>query len=197
VFKHLLLALLFLGLPLISFAQVYTPDIIDSKLAIEGANYHGYLTYFDRKVGTVKKELWTFCNQFGHLTKKEKYYTITLSKIYNEGNVDLTLFVLLSGEDDKSSLSIALNTVNLPQDKLPPYHEQTKTLLLNFKKTFYQNIYQKYIDNKIQNTKKLSRKYKKLSRHPDQELAAYDTMKQIASINTEIQQLVKKIKALE
>ena len=60
------------------------------------------------------------------------------------------------------------------------------------------NCLKKFLNhNKIQNTKKLSRKYKKLSRHPDQELAEYDTMKQIASINTEIQQLVKKIKALE
>ena len=87
---------------------------------------------------------------------------IKIPALKDGGNMDLHLFLTLSGKKN-TQMHLALDTAHIPEKSLKLYQQQTKYLILDFKKEFYWGQYQKVIDAKTAEAKKLAKKYRKIS----------------------------------
>ena len=113
---------------------------------------------------------------------------IKIPAINNDGNMDLHLFLNLSGKKN-TQMHLALDTAHIPEQSLALYQKQTKYLILDFKKEFYWGQYQKVINAKTAEAKKLAKKYRKLSENtPDPEVITA-ALEHLLAINHEIEKL--------
>ena len=108
--------------------------------------------------------------------------------INNDGNMEIRLFLKLSGKT-KTLVHIALDTTQIPSQSLTIYQKQTQDLILDFKKKFYWEQYQKVIDTKTIEAKKIAKKYKRLSSHHPDETAAAIALNDLLALDNEIEQL--------
>ena len=108
----------------------------------------------------------------------------------NDGNMELRLFLKLSGKK-KALVHMALDTAQIPAESLVIYQKQTKDLILDFKKKFYWEQYQKVIDAKTEEAYKLSKRYRQISKNSPNTEEANTTLEHLLAINREIEKLKK------
>ena len=90
-------------------------------------------------------------------------------------------------------MHLALDTAHIPDQSLALYQKQTKYLILDFKKEFYWGQYQKVIDAKMAEAKKLAKKYRKISENSttNAKEATTTALEHLLTINHEIEKLKK------
>ena len=113
---------------------------------------------------------------------------IKIPTLKDGGNMDLHLFLTLSGEKH-TTIHLALDTAHIPEQSHALYQKQTKYLILDFKKEFYWGQYQKVIDAKTAEAKKLAKKYRKISENTTDTEATTTALEHLLAINHEIEKL--------
>ena len=108
----------------------------------------------------------------------------------NDGNMEIRLFLKLSGKK-KALVHMALDTAQIPAESLVIYQKQTKDLILDFKKKFYWEQYQKVIDAKTEEAYKLSKRYRQISKNSPNTEEANTTLEHLLAINLAIEKLKK------
>ncbi len=115
---------------------------------------------------------------------------IKIPAINNDGNMNLHLYLTLSGKKH-TQMHLALDTAHIPVQSLTLYQKQTKYLILGFKKEFYWGQYQKVIDAKTAEAYKLSKRYRQISKNSPNTKEANTTLEDLLAINHEIEKLKK------
>jgi len=189
-FKHTMQVVLFSSFPFFSIGQDYDTKLTLLNLSINSISYAGYQTKFDFEPEAVKFGFWKYTKRFGQLINKGAYYVIKIPALNNDGNMDLHLFLTLSGKKN-TQMHLALDTAHIPEQSLALYQKQTKYLILDFKKEFYWGQYQKVIDAKTAEAKKLAKKYRKISENATDAEATTAALEHLLAINHEIEKLKK------
>ncbi|MFY0607946.1 MAG: hypothetical protein JXR10_14605 [Cyclobacteriaceae bacterium] len=147
-------------------------------MTIEGKSRKAYSTAFDASAKTVERGWWKYSSQFGRAINMRGYYTIVIPAEMNGGTADLELFSRALSNKMGSRFYLALNTKDVPADKVSSYNTEVKRILQNFKRSYYIN----WIETKLEKEeKKAIRAGKKASKAKGksrekalQELAALD-----------------------
>jgi len=189
-FKHTIQVVLFSSFPFFSIGQDYDTKLTLLNLSINSIFYTGYQTEFDFEPEAVKLGFWKYTKHFGQLINKGTYYVIKIPALKDGGNMDLHLFLTLSGKKH-TQMHLALDTAHIPEQSLALYQKQTKYLILAFKKEFYWGQYQKIIDAKTAEAYKLSKRYRQISKNSPNTKEANTTLEHLLAINHEIEKLKK------
>ena len=86
---------------------------------------------------------------------------------------------------------MALDTAKIPIASLSNYQKETKDLILDFKKKFYWEQYQKVVDTKTEEAYKLSKRYRKILRKSANTKEGSRILENLLAINHEIEKLKK------
>ena len=181
---------LFSSFPFFSIGQDYDTKLTLLNLSINSSYYIGYQTEFDFEPDAVKLGFWKYSKRFGQLINKGTYYVIKIPAHTEGRNTDLHLFLTLSGKKN-TQMHLALDTAHIPEQSLKLYQQQTKYLILDFKKEFYWGQYQKVIDTKTAEANKLSKRYRQISKNSPNTKQANTTLEHLLAINHEIEKLKK------
>jgi septal ring factor EnvC (AmiA/AmiB activator) len=182
-------SLVFLLLPMFSWGQDYSPKILDSSLEIEGKQFAGYRTTFAFTPAEVKKGLWKYCQSFARLTNKKKYYEIEIPSNLNESNTDVILYATITPSGEQSIFKMAVESSDLPKTNVENYNQQARSLMLEFKQTYYRDYYQGRIDEKIKEARKLSKQYEKLASREEEKPSANQLLGKLKGLEKEIERL--------
>ena len=188
--KHVLFITLFSFPPFFSICQDYDTKLELLNLSITGISYAGYQTELDFNPATVKLGLWKYTKYFGQLVNNGTHYTLKIPITNNDGNIELRLFLKLSGKN-KTLVHVALDTTKIPIASLSEYQQETQDLILDFKKKFYWEQYQKVVDAKTAEAFKLSKRYRKISRKSANSKEGSRILENLLAINREIEKLKK------
>lgn len=145
------------------YAQGTFPEIRESSISIEDRTYQGYAASFDFPVKDVKKGLWKYCKGFGQLVNMRNYFEIIVPASENEGNIDVKLYSDVTGDETRALVKFAVDTAGLEMADISRLHNQSKTLLQEFRISYYNSDLQGKIDTATRQASKLSKKYKKLA----------------------------------
>tara|TARA_A100001011_G_C14249027_1_gene816996 strand:+ start:938 stop:1558 length:621 start_codon:yes stop_codon:yes gene_type:complete len=190
IHKHVLPITLFSSFPFFSICQDYDTKLELLNLSITGISYSGYQTELDFNPATVKLGLWKYTKHFGQLINNGTHYILKIPITNNDGNIELRLFLKLSGKN-KTLVHMALDTAKIPIANLSVYQKETQNLILDFKKKFYWEQYQKVVDTKTAQAYKLSKKYRKISKKSANSKEGSRILENLLAINREIEKLKK------
>ena len=190
IHKHVLSITLFSYFPFFSICQNYDTKLELLNLSITGISYSGYQTDIDFNPAAVKLGLWKYTKHFGQLINNGTHYILKIPKTSNDGVIELRLFLKLSGKN-KTLVHMALDTAKIPIASLSNYQKETKDLILDFKKKFYWEQYQKVVDTKTEEAYKLSKRYRKILRKSANTKEGSRILENLLAINREIEKLKK------
>lgn len=135
----------------VSAQKKYDTQTTVASRSLEGKSLSGYSTGFDFDKESVRRGWWEFARDFGSPLNMKEYYKVTVPSSVNEGNVDLVIYTQTEAGQSGVVFFLGVEGDN--------YKEQTKSLLLDFKKDFYIGNLLDRIDEKERRAKSLSSEY--------------------------------------
>lgn len=147
-----------------ALAQTYSLQITPATFDLDGQNFNGYSTTFVQSYKEVKKEWWRYVNARTIIFNKKTHLELTIPAKGKESNVPLKFVSQLTESPSKklSVLKMALVTEGVPPVQLGELKKQVKSLLNDFKVTYFTALIQPKIEEQELISKKVSQKMDKL-----------------------------------
>ncbi|WP_421891689.1 hypothetical protein [Marinoscillum sp.] len=118
-------------------SQDFSAEIRADKLTIDGKARDGISTSFDFPAREVERGWWRYSREFGRPLNMRGYYKVTIPSEVNSGNVDITLLSKTLSSKTGCKFFLVLDQEHVPVTKVAAYNAQIKTILQDFKKTYY------------------------------------------------------------
>ncbi|MEM7298526.1 MAG: hypothetical protein AAF391_09710, partial [Bacteroidota bacterium] len=153
--------------------------------SIEGKSLDGYSTHFSFEREAVRRGWWNYSREFGSPLNMKEYYKVTVPSKTTDGNVDLIIYTQTTSVKGGASFFLGVEGEE--------YKEQSKNLLIDFKKGFYIDQVLEKIDVKKDEAKNLSDEYEETVLE-DRRVAI---LNEITAIKAEIEAYKSEIRAIE
>lgn len=160
------------------------PDLKATRIQAEinGQNYLCYASNFDFQEKEVTRAFWKYSKSYGSLTNYRSHAVLTISPSVNDGNVAVLIPLKIETTPTGSTVYLAVEKGNMPDDIFENYQKETKNLLLNFKRQFYLDQMDLQIDATAKQAARKSKQYekaKKKAKEPEKVAGLLDDLVKI------------------
>lgn len=159
--------------------------MVATTKSIEGKSLNGYSTHFEFEREVVRRGWWDYSREFGNPLNMKEYYKVTIPSTTTDGNVDLVIYT--QSIQAKGGAHFFLGVEG------EEYKEQSKNLLIDFKKSFYIKQVIKQIEAKQAEAKELSEAYNDTVLEDERK----SILDKITLIKSDIEQLKSEIRGIE
>lgn len=163
----------------------YDNQITAASKSLEGKSLSGYSTQFDFDRESVRRGWWEYSREFGSPLNMKTYYKVKIPSTSNEGNVDILIFT-----QTEAGTSGVVFFLGVESDQ---FKDQAKSLLQDFKKSFYIDDLLSQINDKQKSAKNLSDEYEDTVLDTKRE----ELLSQITVLKDEIEKLKTEIREIE
>jgi DNA-directed RNA polymerase subunit F len=167
-------------------AQNFIESIASDKLTIESVAYKAYSTAFDASAKTIEKAWWRHIREFGRPLNMRSYYIITIPAELNDGTVATELFSRVLATKTGSRFYLALNTKDIPAEKVAGYNKEIESIIQTFKKSYYITLFENQLAKEekqaVRTSKKVSKAKGKQREKALEELEQIDANKEAIQV---------------
>lgn len=174
-----------------SVCQSFDPTINATSWTIDGEVRPGYSTDFDFSAKDVEKGWWRFSRSFGRPLNMKTYYRVTIPSETNRGNVDLELLARVVPGKQGSTFFLTINDKQIPKSKQNDYLGQVKTILQDFKMSFYLSCLEDLLKKEEKKAKKLSKKVDRADDNGKEKM-----LNALTAQETKLEELREKVKRI-
>lgn len=184
-YKQTLTTLLLFAAISVWSQKKFDNQITAASKSLEGKSLSGYSTQFDFDRESVRRGWWEYSREFGSPLNMKTYYKVKIPSTANEGNVDILIFT-----QTEAGTSGVVFFLGVESDQ---FKDQAKSLLQDFKKSFYIDDLLSQINDKQKSAKSLSDEYEDTVLDTKRE----ELLSQITVLKDEIEKLKSEIRKIE
>ena len=158
-------------------AQYYSLKIYKETKSLEGESLNGYQTQFLQPAGQVKKAWWKYIKSKAVISNHLSHYELKFpAGRFEKDTYALSVF---EGNDtiDVSKLFVALKTDSLSSSDIDVLDSEIKSMLMDFKISFFTSILQKQIKDQEKKASQMSGQIEKLRKSKNKDNLSAEQIK--------------------
>lgn len=130
---------------LLCHAQSFDKNIQNTTLKIGDKEMGGYVTTFDFSPDDVRLSWWKYAKRFALPKNQRQYYEVTIPATNDSKSV--TIYTQMDMEASKPfAFKLALNTNGMSEGDKTKYLDQSKALLIDFKRWHYLRYFEEKLE---------------------------------------------------
>lgn len=139
----------------------FGPPISSATLTIGSDQHQGYAAQFDFPPKNLEQGWWRYLKKVARVKNRKTYWRLSFPPEKGESNVPVEMFSEIRETGSRTTLTLALNAINMDASTRKDYLTQTKNFLVEFKAKFYRDYIQELLIRAEKRERQLSKDHQK------------------------------------